>query len=60
MLLKLKGIFKPLFVFVVDVQYSMQIVAGWSGFVELPGLTTDDHVTLMIIEHYLDLKVSCC
>lgn len=27
------------------------------GFVELPGLTGDDHVTLTIIEHYLDFKV---
>lgn len=26
------------------------------GFVELPGLTTDDHVTLTIVEHYLDFK----
>ena len=27
------------------------------GFIELPGLTTEDHVTLTIIEHYLDFKV---
>ena len=26
------------------------------GFVELSGLTTEDHVTLAIVEHYLDLK----
>ena len=29
----------------------------FSGFVELQGLTTDDHVTLTIIEHYMDFKV---
>lgn len=28
------------------------------GFIELPGLTTEDHVTLTIIEHYLEFKVS--
>ena len=27
------------------------------GFIELPGLTTEDHVTLTIIERYLDFKV---
>lgn len=27
------------------------------GFIELPGLTTEDHVTLTIIEHYLEFKV---
>jgi len=27
------------------------------GFIELPGLTTEDHVTLTIIEHYLDFKL---
>jgi len=36
----------------------VQVGVGLSGFVELPGLTTDDQVTLTIIEHYLDLKVS--
>jgi len=34
-------------------------VIAWLGFVELLGLTTEDHVTLTIIERYLDLKVSC-
>ena len=28
-----------------------------AGFVDLSGLTTEDHVTLTIIEHYLDFKV---
>lgn len=27
------------------------------GFIDLPGLTTEDHVTLTIIEHYLDFKL---
>ncbi len=27
------------------------------GFVEIPGLTTEDHVTLSLVEHYLDFKV---
>lgn len=27
------------------------------GFVDLPGLTAEDHITLTIIEHYLNLKV---
>lgn len=27
------------------------------GFIELPGLMTEDHVTLTIIEHYLDFKL---
>ena len=27
------------------------------GFVELPGLTTEDHVTLALVEHYMDFKV---
>ncbi|CAH1788088.1 unnamed protein product [Owenia fusiformis] len=27
------------------------------GFVDLPGLTTEDHVTLTIVERYLDFKV---
>ena len=27
------------------------------GFIELPGLTTEDHVTLTIVEHYLEFKV---
>lgn len=27
------------------------------GYVELPGLTPEDHITLTIIEHYLDLKM---
>ncbi|ELU15468.1 hypothetical protein CAPTEDRAFT_176397 [Capitella teleta] len=28
-----------------------------TGFIELPGLTTEDHVTLTIIEHYMDFKL---
>ena len=27
------------------------------GFIELPGVNTEDHVTLTVIEHYLDFKV---
>jgi len=27
------------------------------GFIDLPGLTTEDHITLTIIEHYLDFKL---
>jgi hypothetical protein len=27
------------------------------GFIELPGIDTPDHVTLTIIEHYLDFKL---
>lgn len=27
------------------------------GFTDLPGLTVDDHVTLTIIEKYLDFKI---
>ena len=43
----------------ITMSFIMQIVVvDFSGFVELPGLTTEDHVTLTIIEHYLDLKVS--
>lgn len=30
-----------------------------AGFVDLPGLTAEDHVTLTIVEHYLDFKVHC-
>ena len=28
-----------------------------SGFIELPGINNEDHVTLSIIEHYYDLKL---
>jgi len=45
--------------FISAMSFMMQIVVDLLGFVELPGLTTEDHVTLTIIEHYLDLKVSC-
>ena len=33
------------------------VVILFLGFIELPGLTTEDHVTLTIIERYLDFKV---
>jgi len=29
-----------------------------SGFTDLPGLTVEDHVTLTVIEKYLDFKVT--
>ena len=29
------------------------------GFSDLPGLTTEDYITLAIIEKYLEFKVSC-
>lgn len=30
------------------------------GFSDVPGLTTEDYVTLAIIEKYLDFKVGFC
>jgi hypothetical protein len=30
-----------------------------TGFTDLPGLTVEDHITLTVIEKYLDFKVSC-
>ncbi|XP_064647870.1 cilia- and flagella-associated protein 69-like isoform X2 [Lineus longissimus] len=46
---------------IVDISENMRakIYALFSkmGFVELPGLTTQDHVTLSIVERYLDFKL---
>ncbi|KAK2187769.1 hypothetical protein NP493_155g04048 [Ridgeia piscesae] len=46
---------------IVDVSENMRAkiyaMFGKIGFVDLPGLTTEDHVTLTIIEHYLDFKL---